>query len=49
MEGQLGETVWSINCINDKNIPKPREATSVAIRMGALPVRNSANKTLGGM
>lgn len=27
---------------SDKNIPKPREATSVAIRIGALPLRNSA-------
>lgn len=26
----------------DKNIPRPREATSVAIRIGALPLRNSA-------
>lgn len=27
-----------------QDIPKPREATSVAIRMGAFPLRNSARK-----
>lgn len=28
----------------DQNIPRPREATSVAIKIGAFPLRNSGNK-----
>lgn len=31
------------------DIPKPREATSVAMRMGALPLRNSAIQDEGWM
>lgn len=29
--------------LSTHDIPSPREATSVAMRMGALPLRNSAN------